>query len=129
MNNGQACVALTRILLPRSRYDELAEAMSRGRLRPRRSTSDGPATQVGPLVARRQRCPQPSTTSASAGRRGAKRRCCSAAGVPKGPAGARCVRQEPALFGGVTNACGSPAREIFPPRSICLLRTGTRPRP
>ncbi len=39
MNNGQACVAQTRILLPRSRYDELAEAMSRGRLRPRRRST------------------------------------------------------------------------------------------
>ncbi|GLW64230.1 aldehyde dehydrogenase [Actinomadura rubrobrunea] len=55
MNNGEACAAQTRILAPRSRYDEVAEALAAmvGGL----AVGD-PAdysTEIGPLVARRQR--------------------------------------------------------------------------
>lgn len=54
MNNGQACVAQTRILAPRSRYDETVDALAAmvGGL----TVGDpaDPATQIGPLVARRQ---------------------------------------------------------------------------
>ncbi|MFI0349117.1 aldehyde dehydrogenase [Actinomadura sp. 9N407] len=54
MNNGEACAAQTRILAPRSRYDEVADALATmvGGL----SVGD-PAdytTEIGPLVARRQ---------------------------------------------------------------------------
>jgi betaine-aldehyde dehydrogenase len=54
MNNGEACAAQTRILAPRSRYDEVADALAAmvGGL----SVGD-PAdytTEIGPLVARRQ---------------------------------------------------------------------------
>ncbi|MEO3784845.1 aldehyde dehydrogenase [Actinocorallia sp. B10E7] len=54
MNNGQACAAQTRILAPRSRYDEVADALAAmvGSM-----TVGDPAdygTEVGPLVARRQ---------------------------------------------------------------------------
>ncbi|HEX2316483.1 MAG TPA: aldehyde dehydrogenase [Thermomonospora sp.] len=55
MNNGEACAAQTRILAPRSRYDEVADALAAmvGGL-----TVGDPAdyaTEIGPLVARRQR--------------------------------------------------------------------------
>lgn len=54
MNNGQACVAQTRILAPRSRYAETVDALAGmvGGL----AVGDpaDPATQIGPLVARRQ---------------------------------------------------------------------------
>ncbi|MBA9004716.1 MULTISPECIES: aldehyde dehydrogenase [Thermomonospora] len=54
MNNGEACAAQTRILAPRSRYDEVADALASmvGSL-----TVGDPAdysTEIGPLVARRQ---------------------------------------------------------------------------
>jgi betaine-aldehyde dehydrogenase len=54
MNNGEACAAQTRILAPRSRYDEVADALAAmvGSL-----TVGDPAdysTEIGPLVARRQ---------------------------------------------------------------------------
>jgi aldehyde dehydrogenase (NAD+) len=54
MNNGQACAAQTRILAPRSRYDEVADALAAmvGAM-----TVGDPAdygTEIGPLVARRQ---------------------------------------------------------------------------
>jgi betaine-aldehyde dehydrogenase len=55
MNNGQACVAQTRILAPRSRYDEAVDALTEavGAL-----TVGDPvdfSVDVGPLVAERQR--------------------------------------------------------------------------
>jgi betaine-aldehyde dehydrogenase len=54
MNNGQACVAQTRILASRGRYDEVVDAMSEmvGAL----AVGDphDEATEVGPLVAERQ---------------------------------------------------------------------------
>ncbi|MEU6738213.1 aldehyde dehydrogenase [Streptosporangium sandarakinum] len=55
MNNGQACVAQTRILASRNRYDEVVEAVA-GMVRamPVGDPAD-PATGIGPLVAERQR--------------------------------------------------------------------------
>ncbi len=55
MNSGQACVAQTRVLVPRARHDEHVEAIT--------AMMDGlavgdpsdPSTDVGPLVTRRQR--------------------------------------------------------------------------
>ncbi|MGW0806905.1 aldehyde dehydrogenase [Nonomuraea sp. NPDC002799] len=54
MNNGQACVAQTRILASRNRYDEVVEAVA-GMVnsQPVGDPAD-PATGIGPLVARRQ---------------------------------------------------------------------------
>ncbi|MEU8036172.1 aldehyde dehydrogenase [Streptosporangium sp. NPDC049078] len=54
MNNGQACVAQTRILASRNRYDEVVDAvaaMVRGM--PVGDPAD-PATGIGPMVAKRQ---------------------------------------------------------------------------
>ncbi|MGH9048450.1 MAG: aldehyde dehydrogenase, partial [Acidimicrobiia bacterium] len=54
MNNGQACVAQTRILASRERYDEVVDALSGmvGGLAV--GDPSDPATEVGPLVAERQ---------------------------------------------------------------------------
>lgn len=54
MNNGQACVAQTRILAPRSRYDETVEALAGMVSGLKVGDPADPATQIGPLVARRQ---------------------------------------------------------------------------
>ncbi|GIH92387.1 aldehyde dehydrogenase [Planobispora siamensis] len=54
MNNGQACVAQTRILASRNRYDEVVDAVaSMVRNMPVGDPAD-PATGIGPLVAKRQ---------------------------------------------------------------------------
>ena len=54
MNNGQACVAQSRILAPRSRYEETVDAIA-GMVSGLKVGDPGdPATQIGPLVARRQ---------------------------------------------------------------------------
>ena len=54
MNNGQACVAQTRILASRDRYDEVVDAVSGmvGALAV--GDPENEATEVGPLVAERQ---------------------------------------------------------------------------
>ena len=54
MNNGQACVAQTRILASRKRYDEVVGAVAEmvGSLAV--GDPSDPATEVGPLVAERQ---------------------------------------------------------------------------
>ncbi|MEV6981006.1 aldehyde dehydrogenase [Sphaerisporangium sp. NPDC051017] len=54
MNNGQACVAQTRILASTSRYDEVVQAISDMVAGQRVGDPADPATGIGPLVARRQ---------------------------------------------------------------------------
>jgi betaine-aldehyde dehydrogenase len=55
LNNGQACVAQTRILAPQSRYDEVVEALTEAVSAQVVGDPLDPATQIGPLVAARQR--------------------------------------------------------------------------
>jgi betaine-aldehyde dehydrogenase len=55
MNNGQACVAQTRILAPRSRYAECVDALAAAMKRLRVGDPLDPATEIGPLAAERQR--------------------------------------------------------------------------
>ena len=55
MNNGQACIAQTRILAPRSRYQEVVDALVEQVKTMAVGDPLDPATQVGPLVADRQR--------------------------------------------------------------------------
>jgi acyl-CoA reductase-like NAD-dependent aldehyde dehydrogenase len=55
MNNGQVCGAQTRVLAPRSRYDEVVEAMAGAVGALKVGDALDPATQIGPLVAERQR--------------------------------------------------------------------------
>jgi betaine-aldehyde dehydrogenase len=55
MNNGQACVAQTRILAPRSRYGEVVDALADAVREQKVGDPTQPDTAVGPLVAERQR--------------------------------------------------------------------------
>ncbi|WP_049571330.1 aldehyde dehydrogenase [Nonomuraea sp. SBT364] len=54
MNNGQACVAQTRILASRNRYDEVVEAVAGMVTSQAVGDPADPATGIGPLVAQRQ---------------------------------------------------------------------------
>jgi betaine-aldehyde dehydrogenase len=54
MNNGQACVAQTRILASRSRYDEVVQAVADMTASMPVGDPADPATGIGPLVAKRQ---------------------------------------------------------------------------
>ena len=55
MNNGQACVAQTRILAPKSRYKEVVDAFAAAFGALKVGDPMDPTTAIGPLVADRQR--------------------------------------------------------------------------
>ncbi len=55
MNNGQSCVAQTRVLASRARYDEVVDAVAGMMTAQRVGDPADPATGIGPLVAERQR--------------------------------------------------------------------------
>jgi aldehyde dehydrogenase (NAD+) len=54
-NSGQVCTARTRILAPWSRYDEVVAAVAEMASNLRVGDPSDPATEVGPLVSKRQR--------------------------------------------------------------------------
>ncbi len=55
LNNGQACVAQTRILASRSNYEDVVDALTEAVAALKVGDPLDPTTQVGPLVAERQR--------------------------------------------------------------------------
>jgi aldehyde dehydrogenase (NAD+) len=55
MNCGQACVGQTRILAPRSRYDEIVEKVAAFAAAMPVGLPDDPATAIGPLISGKQR--------------------------------------------------------------------------
>jgi aldehyde dehydrogenase (NAD+) len=54
MNNGQACVAQTRVLASRAKYQEVTDALTEEVKKLKFGDPNDPETQVGPLVAKRQ---------------------------------------------------------------------------
>ncbi|MFH8980002.1 aldehyde dehydrogenase [Streptomyces varsoviensis] len=115
MNNGQACVAQTRVLAPRAHYDEIAERLAAAAGALVVGDPLDAATQVGPLVAGRQR--QRSLDYIALGQQeGAK--LLTGGGRPAGQDTGWYV--EPTLFGDVTNSMRIAREEIFGP-VVCLL--------
>ncbi|WP_052865629.1 aldehyde dehydrogenase [Streptomyces niger] len=115
MINGQACVAQTRILAPRSHYDEIAERFAAAASALKVGDPLDAATEVGPLVAERQRR-RSLEYIASGQREGAK--VLAGGGRPADrPTG---WYVEPTLFGDVTPGMRIAREEIFGP-VICLL--------
>ncbi|GAA0457106.1 aldehyde dehydrogenase [Streptomyces olivaceiscleroticus] len=115
MINGQACVAQTRILAPRSHYDEIAERFAAAASTLKVGDPLDAATEVGPLVAERQRR-RSLEYIASGQREGAK--VLAGGGRPADrPTG---WYVEPTLFGDVTPGMRIAREEIFGP-VICLL--------
>ncbi len=55
MNCGQACVGQTRILAPRSRYDEIVEKIANFVAAMPVGLPDDPSTAIGPLISEKQR--------------------------------------------------------------------------
>ncbi|KUJ37258.1 aldehyde dehydrogenase [Streptomyces albus subsp. albus] len=115
MNNGQACVALTRILAPRSHYAEIAERLTAAASALVVGDPLDPATEVGPLVTRSQQ--QRSLEYIDSGRRDGAR-VLTGGGRPDSPGTGWYV--EPTLFGEVSNTMRIAREEIFGP-VICLL--------
>ena len=119
-NSGQACVALTRVLVPASRYEEVAAVLTRAFAGLRVGDPSDPETVVGPMVTANQR--QRNLDYIRIGQEeGAE--VLTGGGVPDGAVTGWYV--EPTLFGDVTNDMRIAQEEIFGP-VVCLIRYETQ---
>ncbi|MGV9386265.1 aldehyde dehydrogenase [Nonomuraea sp. NPDC003707] len=112
-NSGQVCAALTRILVPRSRYAEALEAAAAKASAVPVGDPHDPSTVVGPLVAERQRARVEGYINLKEGFRvvaGGGR----PSHLPKG------WYVEPTILGDVDNAMRVAQEEIFGP-VLCLI--------
>jgi aldehyde dehydrogenase (NAD+) len=110
MNTGQACVAQTRILAPRSRYDEIVDAVSAFvQALPVGPPSD-PAAQIGSLISEKQRA-RVEGYIAKGKEEGARLVC--GGGRPEGLANGFFV--QPTVFADVDNKMTIAQEEIFGP--------------
>ncbi len=115
MNTGQACVGQTRILAPRSRYDEIVEAMVNfATFMPVGMPSD-PAAQLGPIITEKQRDRVESYISKGK-EEGA--RVVLGGGRPAGLDKGWFV--EPTIFADVDNSMTIAREEIFGP-VLCVI--------
>lgn len=115
MNNGQACVAQTRILLPKSRYKEGVEALAAAVGALKVGDPSDFSTEIGPLVAERQR---DRVLGYVAKGKAEGARCVVGGGRPKDFAKGYFV--EPTLFADVDNKMTVAQEEIFGP-VLCAI--------
>ncbi len=115
-NSGQACVARTRILVPASRYEEVADRFVRAAAGLVVGDPADEATQIGPMVTRRhqQRVLQYIRIALDEGAR-----LLTGGGVPSGRSTGWYV--EPTVFGDVDNSMRIAREEVFGP-VVCLIR-------
>ena len=117
LNNGQACAAQTRFLAPRSRYKEVVDAMAAGMAAMKVGNSLDPSTQIGPVVAKRQR--DKILGYLDAGKQaGAK--VATGGGAPRGKG----WFIEPTLFYDVSNGMKIAREEIFGPVLVVIPYDG-----
>jgi betaine-aldehyde dehydrogenase len=111
LNNGQACMAQTRILASRSRYDEVVDAL--GAMVGAMTVGDplDPATEIGPLAAERQQ--QRVEKYIAVGQEEGARVVVGGNGRPEGQPRGWYVR--PTVFAGVDNDMRIAREEIFGP--------------
>ena len=114
-NTGQACGAQTRILCPRSRYDECVEALTASVAAMPTGDPMDPEVQVGPLVAERQR-ERVQRYIASGKEEGA--RLTTGGGRPSGLDKGWFV--EPTLFADVSQGMRIAREEIFGPVLVAI---------
>jgi betaine-aldehyde dehydrogenase len=115
LNNGQACAAQTRFLAPRKRYQEVVEAMAAGMRAMKVGDSLDPATQIGPVVARRQR--DKILGYLQAGKAAGAKVACGG-GAPKGLDKGWFI--DPTLFYDVNNQMTIAREEIFGPVLVVI---------
>ena len=116
MNSGQACIAQSRILAPRHRYDEVVDALA--------EMMDGltvgdpldMANYIGPMVARRQQ--ERVESYIRSGLREGARLVVGGSGMPDGLDTGWYVR--PTLFASVDNRMRIAREEIFGP-VLCVI--------
>ena len=119
MNNGQACVAQTRVLAPRSRYSEYVDALVEAVRAQRVGDPLDPQTTIGPLVAERQRA-RVEGYIALGREEGAK--VVVGGGRPAGLARGWFV--EPTVFADVDNGMRIAQEEIFGPVVVVIPYDG-----
>lgn len=110
-NCGQICNALTRILLPANRSDEFVDALAAEMASLRIGDPAEPATQLGPLVARRQQ--ERVRNYIDEGRREGARLVIGGTDLPEGIERGWYVR--PTLFADADNGMRIAREEIFGP--------------
>ncbi|KUI24936.1 aldehyde dehydrogenase [Mycobacterium sp. IS-1742] len=110
MNSGQACVAQTRILAPRSRYDELVEKLANFVAAMPVGLPDDPNAAIGPLISEKQR-ERVESYIAKGKEEGA--RVVTGGGRPDGLEGGWFV--QPTVFADVDNSMTIAQEEIFGP--------------
>jgi aldehyde dehydrogenase (NAD+) len=115
LNSGQACVAMTRTLLPRSRYREFTEGLTEAVRKLKVGDPRDRATDIGPLITEHQRTRVESYIDA--GRRAGAR-------VTVGGARPSNLRRgwyfEPTLFADATNEMSIAREEIFGPVGVLI---------
>jgi betaine-aldehyde dehydrogenase len=111
MNNGQACVAQTRILASRSRYSEVVDALAEMVGGMAVGDPNDPATEIGPLVAQRQQ--ERVEKYIALGQEEGARVVLGGNGMPKGLDKGWYV--QPTVFADVTNDMRIAQEEIFGP--------------
>ncbi|QYJ02559.1 aldehyde dehydrogenase [Nocardioides panacisoli] len=111
MNSGQACVAQTRVLVSRSRHDEVADAL--GEMAAALVVGDPleEATEIGPMVAQRQQ--ERVRGYIGTGQSEGARLVAGGDGMPEGLDRGWYVR--PTVFAGVDNGMRIAREEIFGP--------------
>jgi betaine-aldehyde dehydrogenase len=121
MNNGQACIAQTRILAPRSRYAEVVDAVVAGVAAMQVGDPMDPATEVGPVVAERQRARIEGYLE-SGREEGAT--VALGGGRPSGADFAKGWYVEPTVFSDVDNKMKIAQEEIFGPVLVVIPYDG-----
>ena len=111
MNSGQACVAQTRVLAPRSRYEEVVEALAAGIGGMTVGDPMDPATEIGPMVAQRQQ--ERVQKYIALGQEEGARLVAGGVGMPDGLDRGWYVR--PTVFADVDNRMRIAQEEIFGP--------------
>ena len=121
MNNGQACIAQTRILAPRARYAEVVDAVVSGVSALQVGDPMDPATEVGPVVAERQRSRIEGYLD-SGREEGAT--VALGGGRPSGSAFSKGWYVEPTVFSDVDNKMRIAQEEIFGPVLVVIPYDG-----
>jgi aldehyde dehydrogenase (NAD+) len=111
MNSGQACVAQTRILVGRSRHDEVADALGQMVAGLQVGDPADPASEIGPMVAQRQQ--ERVEKYIALGQEEGARVVTGGSGRPDGLDSGWYVR--PTVFAGVDNRMRIAQEEIFGP--------------
>jgi betaine-aldehyde dehydrogenase len=111
MNSGQACVAQTRVLVSRTRHDEIVDALAETVGAMRVGDPADLTTEIGPMVAKRQQ--ERVASYIALGQQEGARAVAGGHGMPAGIDRGWYVR--PTVFAGVTNEMRIAREEIFGP--------------